>query len=146
ASRPHHINSLLFVNHYSLFFFFFFQAEDGIRDRNVTGVQTCALPISRRSRARDRALRDAERRNGRAAYLFGRHGPFRRQLRRDAAEDGPLRVGRERRRRLPAPQRRALEHHLRESKRRPTAGATMTDVARLHADEQAPLAGGIEGV
>src|SRR5207249_9175618 len=26
----------------------FFQAEDGIRDRNVTGVQTCALPISTR--------------------------------------------------------------------------------------------------
>src|SRR5207249_8997419 len=26
---------------------YFFQAEDGIRDRNVTGVQTCALPISR---------------------------------------------------------------------------------------------------
>src|SRR5699024_11575228 len=25
---------------------FFFQAEDGIRDRNVTGVQTCGLPIS----------------------------------------------------------------------------------------------------
>src|SRR5207247_9677055 len=31
-----------------LFFFFFFQAEDGIRDPLVTGVQTCALPISRR--------------------------------------------------------------------------------------------------
>src|SRR5690348_17548455 len=28
------------------FFFFFFQAEDGIRDGRVTGVQTCALPIS----------------------------------------------------------------------------------------------------
>src|SRR5882762_3320293 len=28
------------------FFFFFFQAEDGIRDSSVTGVQTCALPIS----------------------------------------------------------------------------------------------------
>src|SRR5207237_1885985 len=28
-------------------FFFFFQAEDGIRDSSVTGVQTCALPISR---------------------------------------------------------------------------------------------------
>src|SRR5215468_11943438 len=28
------------------FSFFFFQAEDGIRDRDVTGVQTCALPIS----------------------------------------------------------------------------------------------------
>src|SRR5690625_1885182 len=29
--------------------FFFFQAEDGIRDGHVTGVQTCALPISRAS-------------------------------------------------------------------------------------------------
>ena len=28
------------------FYRFFFQAEDGIRDRDVTGVQTCALPIS----------------------------------------------------------------------------------------------------
>src|SRR5437867_13184375 len=28
-----------------LHIFFFFQAEDGIRDRTVTGVQTCALPI-----------------------------------------------------------------------------------------------------
>src|SRR2546425_5899865 len=28
--------------------FFFFQAEDGIRDKLVTGVQTCALPISAR--------------------------------------------------------------------------------------------------
>src|SRR3989441_8002533 len=27
------------------FWFFFFQAEDGIRDKLVTGVQTCALPI-----------------------------------------------------------------------------------------------------
>src|SRR5256885_4840063 len=30
-------------------FFFFFQAEDGIRDYKVTGVQTCALPIWRPS-------------------------------------------------------------------------------------------------
>src|SRR5206468_5754198 len=36
---------------YLSFFFFFFQAEDGIRDLIVTGVQTCALPIS------DRAMR-----------------------------------------------------------------------------------------
>src|SRR6266404_8266022 len=28
-----------------MMFFFFFQAEDGIRDKLVTGVQTCALPI-----------------------------------------------------------------------------------------------------
>src|SRR5437870_10141894 len=34
-----------------VFFFFFFQAEDGIRDGHVTGVQTCALPISRRRAA-----------------------------------------------------------------------------------------------
>src|SRR6266496_5135534 len=37
-----------------MFIFFFFQAEDGIRDLYVTGVQTCALPISAR-RARCRA-------------------------------------------------------------------------------------------
>src|SRR5215208_7655207 len=34
-----------------VFFFFFFQAEDGIRDGHVTGVQTCALPISESMRA-----------------------------------------------------------------------------------------------
>src|SRR5260221_592809 len=43
-------------------FFFFFQAEDGIRDHCVTGVQTCALPIYRamcggRSGARTAHLR-----------------------------------------------------------------------------------------
>src|SRR5690606_40683511 len=32
---------------------FFFQAEDGIRDFHVTGVQTCALPISRQRPSRD---------------------------------------------------------------------------------------------
>src|SRR2546422_7517871 len=31
--------------HILVFLFFFFQAEDGIRDVAVTGVQTCALPI-----------------------------------------------------------------------------------------------------
>src|SRR5699024_12206109 len=38
---------------------FFFQAEDGIRDRNVTGVQTCALPISG-TRQRDPAALQRE--------------------------------------------------------------------------------------
>src|SRR2546430_8729939 len=39
---------VFFVLSYCLliFYFFFFQAEDGIRDLTVTGVQTCALPIS----------------------------------------------------------------------------------------------------
>src|SRR2546421_2984825 len=42
------ILSLFYVYIMRLFFvfFFFFQAEDGIRDLIVTGVQTCALPIS----------------------------------------------------------------------------------------------------
>src|SRR2546425_3566775 len=45
-------------------FFFFFQAEDGIRDKLVTGVQTCALPISlRRARiyveSREAAMRES---------------------------------------------------------------------------------------
>src|SRR5437660_2941188 len=35
-----------FVLLHLIVFFFFFQAEDGIRDGHVTGVQTCALPIS----------------------------------------------------------------------------------------------------
>src|SRR2546421_7393949 len=37
---------LLCIISYNFFLFFFFQAEDGIRDLIVTGVQTCALPIS----------------------------------------------------------------------------------------------------
>src|SRR2546429_3184993 len=48
--------------------FFFFQAEDGIRDVAVTGVQTCALPISARSssaRRRHQARRLALERDDR---------------------------------------------------------------------------------
>src|SRR2546430_12715681 len=41
------LSSLLWVFLWYCVFFFFFQAEDGIRDLTVTGVQTCALPISR---------------------------------------------------------------------------------------------------
>src|SRR2546430_10307801 len=59
-------------------YFFFFQAEDGIRDLTVTGVQTCALPISRtsirgtrRSRAPDRPCPRAGRR---ASAATGRAG------------------------------------------------------------------------
>src|SRR5690349_23818348 len=50
--------------------FFFFQAEDGIRDLYVTGVQTCALPISARDRppvaaqSRDRSARAFLHRGG----------------------------------------------------------------------------------
>src|SRR5688500_19956876 len=69
------------VLQFMLFFYFFFQAEDGIRDYKVTGVQTCALPISERDdhlltdvdvvavdqdlqRAGSSALRSEERRVG----------------------------------------------------------------------------------
>src|SRR2546425_11078810 len=38
--------------------FFFFQAEDGIRDKLVTGVQTCALPISKLRRRGGPCLED----------------------------------------------------------------------------------------
>src|SRR5438067_13669742 len=44
-----HVILFLFLNLWFFVVFFFFQAEDGIRDRNVTGVQTCALPISHAS-------------------------------------------------------------------------------------------------
>src|SRR5438552_18830645 len=66
-----------------LYGFFFFQAEDGIRDDLVTGVQTCALPIyalegsccganpecaqSRAWKARRAAARDIRERTGREA-------------------------------------------------------------------------------
>src|SRR5690606_41128085 len=50
--------------------YFFFQAEDGIRDFHVTGVQTCALPISR-SMGCPRARGKGQPRNSpRAAHSF----------------------------------------------------------------------------
>src|SRR5262249_59009006 len=58
--------------------FFFFQAEDGIRDWSVTGVQTCALPISPVGRDRGAASGDGTAppfcaRS--AALVVGRVGP-----------------------------------------------------------------------
>src|SRR3712207_8729134 len=70
--------------------FFFFQAEDGIRDIGVTGVQTCALPISAQSsrealggfylRDQDQRLLSQLRRRARQGrdrdgLLRGRHPP-----------------------------------------------------------------------
>src|SRR5256885_8563002 len=54
--------------------FFFFQAEDGIRDYKVTGVQTCALPISRAA-ARGVPLRARRRGAGAAARPWARALP-----------------------------------------------------------------------
>src|SRR3989454_6777651 len=58
-----------------VFFFFFFQAEDGIRDYKVTGVQTCALPICdmsidvNRVRALDLAVSQIEKQFGKGAIM-----------------------------------------------------------------------------
>src|SRR5437667_5824483 len=57
-----------------MFFFlsciFFFQAEDGIRDRDVTGVQTCALPISSAGWLLFLQARRTTNRIGRASIYF----------------------------------------------------------------------------
>src|SRR5256885_11340697 len=49
ASIPRRTFPLNGESHVRLTYYFFFQAEDGIRDYKVTGVQTCALPILNKS-------------------------------------------------------------------------------------------------
>src|SRR2546430_10795797 len=50
-----HLTSVMVTESLALLCVFFFQAEDGIRDLTVTGVQTCALPISALQQAQRRA-------------------------------------------------------------------------------------------
>src|SRR5207245_3803347 len=66
---------------------FFFQAEDGIRDATVTGVQTCALPICRRGAARvlDQ-LRDGGGHVGGETFQIGRASCRERGGTRDGAD------------------------------------------------------------
>src|SRR5699024_11687040 len=54
-----------------------FQAEDGIRDRNVTGVQTCALPISAGTQlwGNIRAMADSDKEE-RCGYCGAGYAPF----------------------------------------------------------------------
>src|SRR5690554_7905451 len=74
---------LFIVLMFLFFFFFFFQAEDGIRDADVTGVQTCALPIHHRAAAR----RSGDVDGGTGASL--RHAPGHGSLRpRDSGWEG----------------------------------------------------------
>src|SRR5258708_39658938 len=79
-----------------MYSFFFFQAEDGIRDDLVTGVQTCALPICRRRRAvrrcrlrRLRAVREGELR----AQARDEEAARPMDLRQREQELGPPRMG-----------------------------------------------------
>src|SRR2546421_6019330 len=64
----------LLIGSLKLSYFFFFQAEDGIRDLIVTGVQTCALPILAQSRALSRSQRKttASRKRRISRRLHGR--------------------------------------------------------------------------
>src|SRR2546430_5901857 len=76
------------------FLFFFFQAEDGIRDLTVTGVQTCALPIyphQRHRRARRQERPDLPHEGGEVPGSSGRH--------RRAPREGPAGARRHDRRR-----------------------------------------------
>src|SRR5207249_8991718 len=74
----------------------FFQAEDGIRGRNVTGVQTCALPICARPLRRLGSAGDPRRRPGvspglRRAPVADLRGAARQAPRPDPGPSGRLR-------------------------------------------------------
>src|SRR5688572_31359927 len=75
-----------------MYCFFFFQAEDGIRDLTVTGVQTCALPISARYR-RQRARRTADE-SAEGQSVLGGAARRDRESEPDAAERLPAGVRR----------------------------------------------------
>src|SRR2546425_10210530 len=87
--------------------FFFFQAEDGIRDKLVTGVQTCALPISQRFGKKSclfpgrslcwrltpaRGLRSEERRVGKSVDLGGRRIIKKKKKKRKRTRDRKLKT------------------------------------------------------
>src|SRR2546430_15106221 len=68
--------------------FFFFQAEDGIRDLTVTGVQTCALPIYREARLPDLPGPRRRARPARRGLEAGRAGAEARHALGRSGEDG----------------------------------------------------------
>src|SRR5436190_17161435 len=81
--RPYHV----------LLLFFFFQAEDGIRDHCVTGVQTCALPICRLGEQPARSLRPGDEDDAAARG----HAARERRARELVDEPGPRNRSEERR-------------------------------------------------
>src|SRR3989475_7495522 len=93
--------------------YFFFQAEDGIRDLTVTGVQTCALPIYRRRAVGGRDPgRHAEAGGGVDAHRERRRARFGVVLRHLREPEGLAALGRERQADQPAPMRRHKIDHL----------------------------------
>src|SRR5437588_11122876 len=77
----------------SAFILFFFQAEDGIRDHCVTGVQTCALPISLRGVRCHRRGRRPRFRQRRGSEIRQRR--YLRDQRRRPSRSEERRVGKE---------------------------------------------------
>src|SRR2546427_6506406 len=78
------------------YFFFFFQAEDGIRDLTVTGVQTCALPISFAHIQSKRFSYDHQNLRGQSALLRDRLQPGKQLCRvRQRGRSEERRVGKE---------------------------------------------------
>src|SRR3989441_5981623 len=82
---------------------FFFQAEDGIRDKLVTGVQTCALPISRQPQAAAPAGAPARRPHRRRDRVGPRRGARVRIAARRGDADPPHRAGHRTRHVQPTP-------------------------------------------
>src|SRR5438093_6961833 len=88
------------MGHYNVVFFFFFQAEDGIRDWSVTGVQTCALPIWVETvSAVDHGGKAAAEQRHRAAQFYSVHcgllRPTRGKCRARVSRSEERRVGKE---------------------------------------------------
>src|SRR5690606_41400771 len=94
---------------------FFFQAEDGIRDFHVTGVQTCALPISAAAAANAPTVRCSSSWPSSTTASRYRYSPARNA-------DAPH-------------QARPLPHH-----RLPTMNATVTSIAEAPSHPQADTA------
>src|SRR5207249_6758188 len=99
------IHTLLLSYYYAYNSFSFFHAEDGIRYRNVTGVQTCALPISQdRADARQGPRRDQRsrrRREYRDSFGKARAQAVRPRVRIKRSEERRVgKEGRQRRTRL----------------------------------------------
>src|SRR6266542_4900030 len=74
-----------------IFFFFFVQAEDGIRDATVTGVQTCALPISQDVVVLAARRDEVDRLNTYCQQVLAKHGRL--GTDRLTVEDRELAVG-----------------------------------------------------
>src|SRR5437879_9920187 len=75
--------------------FFFFQAEDGIRDTSVTGVQTCALPISSLRNGCDGLAGPFDLRSTRRAVAFLARDRGRNSTERQRRRSEERRVGKE---------------------------------------------------